>query len=99
MLSQSHLKSLNTPVNRKMVITVALAVACCVSASLALAQSTGTESIDAECQCRAPDGQMRDLGTIECVDIVGHKKLVRCEMSTNTPYWNKIDGVEGCPAA
>ena len=93
------MKSLNTPRDRKTVLAAALSVACFVSANLALAQSIDTESIDAECQCRAPDGQMRDLGTIECVDIVGHKKLVRCEMSTNTPYWNNIDGVEGCPAA
>ncbi len=93
------MKSLNTTVNRKAVIAAALAVACSVSVSLALAQSLDTESIVADCQCPAPDDQMRDLGTIECVDTVGRKKLVRCEMSTNTPYWNNIDGIEGCPAA
>ena len=91
---QSHVNSLNIPINRKTVISAVLSVACFLSASLVLAQS-----IDAECQCRAPDGQMRNLGTIECIDILGHKKLVRCEMSTNTPYWNDVDGIEGCPAA
>ena len=80
-------------------VVVALSVACSAITSLALAQSIDTESIDADCQCRAPDGQMLDLGTVECFDIVGHKKLVRCEMSTNTPYWKKVDGIEGCPTA
>jgi hypothetical protein len=42
---------------------------------------------------------MRNLGTVECVDITGEKYLVRCEMSTNTPYWRKIKGGSGCPAA
>lgn len=52
-----------------------------------------------ECQCRSPDGQMQDLGTVQCVDIVGRKNLVRCEMSTNTPYWKKVEGTSGCPDA
>ncbi len=54
---------------------------------------------DPDCQCRAPGGAMRDLGTVECVDIVGSKKLVRCEMSTNTPYWKSVEGAQGCPDA
>ncbi len=52
-----------------------------------------------ECQCRAPDGGMRDMGSVECFDIVGTQKLVRCEMSTNTPFWKEVRGVEGCPSA
>lgn len=52
-----------------------------------------------ECQCRAPGGGMRDLGTIECVDIVGKRHLVVCDMSTNTPYWRKLEQSEGCPSA
>ncbi len=52
-----------------------------------------------ECRCRAPDGQMQALGTVQCVTIVGRQSLVRCEMSTNTPYWNEVEGVEGCPDA
>ncbi len=57
------------------------------------------EGVDRDCQCRAPDGQMKNLGTVQCVNIVGNKKLVRCEMSTNTPYWKDVEGAEGCPAA
>ena len=52
-----------------------------------------------DCQCRAPGGVMRDLGYVECVDIVGTRNLVKCVMSTNTPYWKKLEGVDGCPAA
>ena len=59
-----------------------------------LAQGT-----DPDCQCRVPGGAMRDLGTVVCVNIVGTQKLVRCEMSTNTPYWRNIEGVNGCPDA
>ncbi len=51
------------------------------------------------CKCRSPDGQMQDLGTVQCVNIVGRNSLVRCEMSTNTPYWKKVEGVAGCPDA
>lgn len=57
------------------------------------------QSSAADCQCRAPGGQMRDLGYVECVNIVGTQNLVRCVMSTNTPYWKKLEGVEGCPSA
>lgn len=52
-----------------------------------------------ECKCRAPGGIMRDLGTIECVDIAGREKLVFCTMSTNTPYWKDVQGGVGCPSA
>lgn len=65
-------------------------------AGLAMAQD---QAAAPDCQCRSPDGQMRDLGTVQCVDIVGRKSLVRCEMSTNTPYWKKVEGVAGCPDA
>lgn len=58
-----------------------------------------THAQTTDCQCRAPDGTMRDLGTVECVDIVGTRNMVRCEMSTNTPYWRKLNTVEGCPSA
>jgi hypothetical protein len=60
----------------------------------AIAQSSA-----ADCQCRAPGGTMRELGYVECVDIVGTQRLVRCVMSTNTPYWKKLEGIDGCPAA
>ncbi|MEE9334586.1 MAG: hypothetical protein V3U65_10895 [Granulosicoccaceae bacterium] len=62
------------------------------SASYALDEPSETD-----CQCRAPTGDMKNLGTVECVNVTGRQYLVRCEMSTNTPYWNKLDGVEGCP--
>lgn len=58
-----------------------------------------SQQAEAECQCRAPDGSMKDMGTIECFNVVGTLKLVRCEMSTNTPFWNNVHGVEGCPSA
>lgn len=63
-------------------------------AGVSIAQSSAVN-----CQCRAPGGQMRDLGFVECVNIVGTQNLVRCVMSTNTPYWKKLEGVEGCPSA
>ncbi len=63
-------------------------------AGVSMAQSSAHD-----CQCRAPGGQMRDLGHVECVDIVGMRNLVRCVMSTNTPYWKKLEGLDGCPAA
>lgn len=50
-----------------------------------------------DCRCRAPDGSLKDLGTVQCVDITGNSHLMRCVMSTNTPYWKPVDGVEGCP--
>lgn len=65
-----------------------------VTGSLVLAQPEKPD-----CQCRAPGGVMRDLGTVECVDIAGRGKLVMCTMSTNTPYWKDVEGGEGCPAA
>jgi len=54
---------------------------------------------EAECQCRAPGGAMRDLGTVECVHIGGKAKLVTCTMSTNTPYWKDVEDGDGCPSA
>lgn len=65
-----------------------------------LAQVSAPEQATApDCKCRSPDGQMQSLGTVQCVDIVGRKNLMRCEMSTNTPYWKKLEGVSGCPDA
>ena len=52
-----------------------------------------------DCQCRAPGGLMKDLGTVACFNIVGNNRMVRCEMSTNTPYWKELEGVAGCPDA
>ncbi len=54
---------------------------------------------DIDCQCRDPQGNRRDLGTVECVNITGTQYLVRCEMSTNTPYWKRIKDDAGCPLA
>lgn len=98
-MSQFHMKLSERRRRRQIVITVSLVIACWVVASFAVAQETDAQGIEPDCQCRAPDGQMRDLGTVECFDIVGHEKLVRCEMSTNTPYWKQLDGIEGCPTA
>lgn len=55
------------------------------------------EPSETDCQCRAPTGEMKNLGTVECVNVTGRRYLVRCEMSMNTPYWNKLDDVDGCP--
>ena len=52
-----------------------------------------------DCQCRDPVGERRDLGTVECVDISGTPWLVRCEMSTNTPYWRRLSPEAGCALA
>jgi hypothetical protein len=54
---------------------------------------------DINCQCRDPHGIRVDLGTVECVNITGTKYLVRCEMSTNTPYWRRLNEQGGCPLA
>ena len=71
-----------------------------VATGQSMAQATENDPVPApECKCRSPDGQMQDLGTVQCVDIVGRKYLVRCEMSTNTPYWKKVEGTSGCPDA
>lgn len=57
-----------------------------------------------ECRCRAPGGGQRDLGTVECFEIGARAVVMRCEMSTNTPYWKPMDGRDrhdaegGCPA-
>jgi len=57
------------------------------------------EAPEADCQCRAPGGAMRALGTVECISIAGSRKMVLCTMSTNTPYWKDIENVDGCPTA
>jgi len=70
----------------------------CLSILLTSASYAGfVEPSDTDCQCRAPTGDMKNLGTIECVNVTGQQYLVRCEMSMNTPYWNKLEDVEGCP--
>ena len=69
---------------------------------LSLTMSASALSAQAQkkaCKCRAPGGIMRDLGTVECVDIAGREKLVFCTMSTNTPYWKDVEGGVGCPSA
>ena len=69
---------------------------CALAALLFATAAAAAPSPD--CQCRAPDGQRRDLGTVACVDIGARSWLVRCEMSTNTPYWNRLRGEPGCEA-
>ena len=51
-----------------------------------------------ECRCRVPGGGLTDLGTVACFELGGAPVAMRCEMSTNTPYWRRIDGPAGCPA-
>lgn len=69
------------------------------SALLVFITNSWATETSADCQCRAPDGNMRDLGTVECVNIVGTRKMVRCEMSSNNPYWKDYGEVDGCPDA
>jgi len=57
------------------------------------------QAMEHDCRCRSPDGKLQELGTVQCFNIVGTDQLLRCEMSTNTPYWKKVDGVKGCPDA
>ena len=52
---------------------------------------------DPDCRCRDPDGESRELGTVTCVRIGRTDYRVRCEMSTNTPYWRRLDESGGCP--
>ena len=66
---------------------------------LTTASAVFAQVAEPDCQCRAPGGQMQDLGTVACFDIVGNNRMLRCEMSTNTPYWKELEGVEGCPDA
>lgn len=54
------------------------------------------DSPQPDCQCRAPDGERQDLGTVTCVRIGSKPYLVRCEMSTNTPYWRRLRDEAGC---
>ena len=85
---------------RNMNLTVLWVVLALVATGQAMAQGVAPDQVAVpECQCRSPDGQMQDLGSVQCVDIVGRKNLVRCEMSTNTPYWKKVEGTSGCPDA
>lgn len=69
------------------------------AASLLHAEFAIADTDERVCQCRAPGGEMRALGTVECVDIAGQSKFVLCTMSTNTPYWQDVRGGDGCPAA
>ncbi|MFK7994642.1 MAG: hypothetical protein AB8B87_10925 [Granulosicoccus sp.] len=82
---------------REKVRVYLLAVLC--STSLLSSSALLAQKSDKDCQCRAPGGDMRDLGTVECVQIGGTAKLVTCTMSTNTPYWKDVENVEGCPSA
>lgn len=61
--------------------------------------AAGAQGTAADCYCRSPDGEKRDLGTVECVQITGRSWLLRCEMSENTPFWNRLQDSAGCPDA
>ena len=52
-----------------------------------------------DCQCRTPDGELRNLGTELCVTIAGQPARMRCEMSTNTPFWKPLGDGGGCAPA
>ena len=67
--------------------------------ALLVAGGAAATAPDVDCQCRDPHGERRDLGTVECVDIAGTAYLVRCEMSTNTPYWRRLRDAAGCTPA
>lgn len=50
------------------------------------------------CECRDQAGSMRSIGFIQCIEINGGQRLVRCEMSSNTPFWSPLTE-NGCPPA
>lgn len=89
-VSISGFRATTSPVRCSWLVLVAL---------LITETSLVAQEVKPNCQCRAPGGVMRDLGTVECFDIVGHRYLVICDMSTNTPYWRKLHDSEGCPSA
>ncbi|MFT4729268.1 MAG: hypothetical protein ACI9UN_003785 [Granulosicoccus sp.] len=70
----------------------------CTLAIFVMVESDFAQQAKPDCQCRSPDGSMQNMGAVACFEIVGAKSLARCEMSTKTPYWKKIDGVTGCPS-
>ncbi len=51
------------------------------------------------CQCRDANGQMRDIGTVECISIGSSQFMVRCEMAGNNTHWNRVSDESGCPLA
>ena len=82
----------------------AVALGAVVVAGAAAADSRADSGADSgaaspDCRCRSPDGGQRDLGAVECVTIGRSRYLVRCEMSTNTPYWRRLRDRAGCPLA
>ena len=79
--------------------TVSTALRASVLIGALCASGTAFPTPPPDCQCRDPEGERRDLGTVACVDISGTSWLVRCEMSTNTPYWRRLGGEAGCPSA
>ena len=66
--------------------------------SPSLAATDAAAAPSPECRCRVPGGELTDLGTVACFDLGGAAVAMRCEMSTNTPYWRRVDGPAGCPA-
>jgi len=52
-----------------------------------------------DCQCRAPQGGMRNVGTVLCITVGTSPVMVRCEMSTNTPFWKPLGDGGGCAPA
>ncbi len=76
--------------------TSALILWICGAAHVMADTTTAAEVL---CQCRDPDGKRRDIGTVDCFSIGGRPTLLRCDMSTNTPYWKKVESVQGCPTA
>ena len=77
-------------------------LAACALSLLAAGSSRGADdtagvATPPECRCRVPGGELTDLGTVACFELGGAAVTMRCEMSTNTPYWRRIDGPAGCP--
>ena len=80
--------------SRNIVYRQSLFILLILTSSVAFAQQP-----DQDCQCRSPGGLMQNLGTVACFNIVGNNRMMRCEMSTNTPYWKELEGITGCPDA
>lgn len=83
-----------------LVMALRVSLACGIlGLAAASAQADTTPPAPHDCQCRAPGGERRDLGSIACVEIDGRPALVRCQMSMNTPFWKRLGFANGCELA
>jgi len=58
-----------------------------------------TRASPPDCRCRLPGGELRDIGTVTCLTVSTTPVMMRCEMSTNTPFWKPLGDGSGCNPA